>query len=187
MKTCIILFLLLFSASVSASTSGSSLTVSPVTGFPKGYIDKATLSAALKNPNKPCWEAAAAYHGVDPWLLYSIAFVESSHNPRARSRPNSNGSVDHGLMQINSIWFPTLEKYGIPRENLYNACISTFIGAWVLSNNYKRFGNSWKAIAAYNVGNPNSSERRHRIGLEYARRVYTAYYRFQRMRIQGKL
>lgn len=186
MKTYIALFFLLFSANVFATVSNNTLNVSPITGFPKGYIDKETLALALQNPNKPCWETAAMYHGVDPWLLYSIAYVESSHNPKARSKPNRNGTVDHGLMQINSIWLPTLDKHGIPRESLYNACASTFVGAWVLSNNYKRFGNSWKAIAAYNVGNPDSSERRYEIGLNYAKKVYRAYYKFQKMRIEGK-
>lgn len=124
--------------------------------------------------NRPCWDQAAAYHHVDPWLLYAIAKVESSHNPSAVNRANRNGTVDTGMMQINSIHWPTLRRYGIEPSALYNACASAYIGAWVLAQNQRRYGNSWKAIAAYNVGSV-EDPRRYQIGLRYARKVYAAY------------
>lgn len=126
------------------------------------------------NDEAPCWDQAGAYHGVDPWLLYAIAKKESSHNPAAINRSNRNGTVDVGLMQINSVHFPTLRRYGIPREALNNACASTFIGAWVLSNNFKRFGRNWQAVAAYNVGSLSTPGRR-KVGERYARDVFRIY------------
>lgn len=126
------------------------------------------------NQNQPCYDEAAAYHKVDPWLLYAIAKVESSHNPTAINRANRNGTYDRGLMQINSIHYGTLKKHGIDASALDNACASTYIGAWVLADKMRVYGNSWKAIASYNVGSVNN-EARYRVGLNYAKKVYKAY------------
>lgn len=125
--------------------------------------------------NRPCYDEAARYHGVDPWLLYAIARVESKHNPAAINRANRNGTYDAGLMQINSIHHAKLRRYGIdPTTALYNACASTYIGAWVLADAQRRYGNTWQAIAAYNVGSLNTEARR-KIGWNYANKVYEAY------------
>lgn len=125
--------------------------------------------------NRPCWDEAARYHGVDPWLLYSIAKVESEFNPRAVNRANKNGSVDTGLMQINSVHWDRLRRYGIePSSALHNACASTYIGAWVLADAQRRYGKTWKAVAAYNVGSL-SNEARTKIGWRYASKVYATY------------
>ncbi len=124
--------------------------------------------------NRPCWEAAGARHGIDPWLLYAVAYVESRYHPEAISPPNHDGSRDIGLMQINSTWLPTLRSYGVPRAALRNACASTYIGAWVLADNFRRYGYSWQAIAAYNVGSLDTPRRR-TIGYAYASKVYAAY------------
>lgn len=127
-----------------------------------------------QNGSQPCWEAAARYHGIDPWLLYAIGYTESRHNPNAINRANKNSTRDVGLMQINSSWLPTLRQYGISEANLYNACASTYIGAWIMAKNFKRYGYSWEAIAAYNVGSLNTPGRQ-KVGRAYAERVYANY------------
>lgn len=134
-----------------------------------------------ENGNTPCWDAAGAYHGIDPWLLYAIGHVESRHNPRAVNNSNKNGTRDMGMMQINSIWLPELRRHGIASETLFNACASTYIGAWILAKNIKRYGYTWEAIAAYNVGSLNTPARQ-RIGREYARKVYESYDKLARER-----
>jgi lysozyme-related protein Hpa2 len=101
--------------------------------------------------NQPCWDQAGAYHNVDPWLLYAIASVESHFNPVAYNR-NSNGTLDFGMMQVNSSHFPELKKYGIPFEILANRCGSAYVGAWILSRAFKQCGRNWSAIGAYNSG-----------------------------------
>lgn len=131
------------------------------------------------NDNQPCWDAAASYHGVDPWLLYAIAKVESDYNPAAVNRANRNGTVDTGLMQINSVHWPKLREHGIEPSALTNACASTFIGAWVLSDAQRRYGKTWKAIAAYNVGSLNTPGRT-KTGWKYANKVYAAYEKLAR-------
>ena len=117
-----------------------------------------------------CWTEAAAYHKVDPYLLYSIAYVESGFKPGIVGK-NRNGSVDMGLMQINSIWLPTLARYGIPQNALFDPCASIYIGAWILSKNIAKYGYTWRAIGAYNSANPT-------IGYRYAQKVYQAHARF---------
>jgi soluble lytic murein transglycosylase-like protein len=111
-----------------------------------------------------CWEEAGARYGVNPYLLYAIAKTESSLNPKAVNR-NKNGSYDIGLMQINSSWFPTLRRYGVDEQQLYEPCTSIHVGAWILAQNMQRMGNSWDAVGAYNSTKPD-------IRLNYARRVY---------------
>lgn len=116
-----------------------------------------------------CWDKAGAAYGVDPWLLFSIAKVESSFNGRAINA-NRNGTYDLGLMQINSFWLPTLRKFGIDTRQLFEPCTSVFVGAWIVSQNIRRFGYNQDGIGAYNSpGN---------IGIRrnYARKVYQAYY-----------
>lgn len=111
-----------------------------------------------------CWQQAATSYGVNPDLLYAIAKTESGLNPRAINR-NKDGSYDIGLMQINSRWFPLLEKYGVGREQLFDPCVSIQVGAWILAQNMRRLGNSWNAVGAYNSGNPV-------LRMKYAMRVY---------------
>lgn len=115
-----------------------------------------------------CWEKAARTYGLDPWLLMAVAKVESNFNPNAINKANRNKSVDVGLMQINSFWFPKLEKMGITKENLFNPCVSIFVGAWIMAQNIRQYGYNKRGIGAYNSMN-------REIQIRYANRVYKAY------------
>lgn len=97
-----------------------------------------------------CFEDAARYYGLDPALLRAISRTESGGNPRAINR-NKDGSYDIGHMQINSRWLTTLGKYGITVNTLYDPCISTYVGAWILAGNVSRLGYNWNAVGAYNA------------------------------------
>ena len=124
------------------------------------------IAAALtiSTSAQACWEEAANKYGINAYLLYAIAKTESNLNPRAINR-NKNGSFDIGLMQINSSWLPTLRKYGVTEPSLYDACTSIHVGAWILAQNIRRYGDTWEAVGAYNA---RSSELR----LRYAMKVY---------------
>lgn len=123
------------------------------------------IAIALTSDNAlACWEEAGNKYGINAQLLYAIAKTESGLNPQAFNR-NKNGSYDVGLMQINSIWLPTLRKHGIKEQQLYESCTSIQVGAWILAQNIQRMGNSWNAVGAYNSGDP---ARR----LRYALKVY---------------
>ena len=124
-----------------------------------------SLALAASSPAAAsCWNEAAERYHVHPHLLYAIAKTESGLKPHAINR-NKNGSYDVGLMQINSLWFPTLRKHGIEEKDLWDACTSIHVGAWILAQNIRRMGNSWEAVGAYNARNPE-------IRLRYAQKVY---------------
>jgi soluble lytic murein transglycosylase-like protein len=100
-----------------------------------------------------CFDAAAKYQRVSPTVLRAIAQVESQNNPHAINR-NRNGTVDLGVMQINSIHLRELNKYGIHRRDLMNSCKNIYTGAWLLRQKVDRYGNTWKAIGSYHSETP---------------------------------
>ena len=78
-----------------------------------------------------CFEAAGTYQGVSPLVLRAIAWVESHGNPNALHR-NTNGSLDIGELQINSIHLRELALYGIDENLLRDECVNIYVAAWQL-------------------------------------------------------
>lgn len=111
-----------------------------------------------------CFEEAAERYQLPPSLLKAISRVESGGNPSAINCNNKNGSCDYGHMQINSGWLPTLQRYGINQQALFNACTNTYVGSWILAQNVRRLGYGWKAVGAYNAASPHKR-------ILYARKV----------------
>jgi len=119
-----------------------------------------------------CFFDAGKRYGVDPYLLVAIASVESGFNPRAINR-NKNGSVDYGIMQINSHW---LKKYKIPTEWIWEPCYNIHFGAMVLKRCMDaKKGNVKLAIDCYNKGD------KARENSEYVLKVYKKHARVLRM------
>jgi soluble lytic murein transglycosylase-like protein len=112
-----------------------------------------------------CMLAAGQHYNVPPRLLQSIAHVESGYRTNAINT-NKNGTVDIGVMQINSMWLPELAKYGIERQHLFEPCTNIKVGAWILSQEVARYGYNWEAIGAYNAG-PYTAKNRHRKLTQY--------------------
>jgi len=110
-----------------------------------------------------CFLTAAHRYHLSPVLLYSIAWRESQLNPRALNR-NSDGTIDTGIMQVNSRWLPELATYGISEEMLLDPCTNIGVGAWVLASEFHRAGASWRAVGRYNSPDPAA-------GIKYAMRV----------------
>lgn len=94
-------------------------------------------------------------YGVSPRLLRAVAQVESSMRPEAVNGRHSaqTNSRDIGLMQINTRWLRInpIKSLGYTEAHLYDACTSVKLGAWVLANNFTRYGPSWEAVGAYNA------------------------------------
>ena len=106
-----------------------------------------------------CLDDAATYHNVYPALARAIAMHESRMNPRAISPPNSNGSYDIGLMQINSSWLPMLARYGISHDALLDGCVNAYVGTWILQQNISQYGYNWEAVGAYNASTPSKRQK----------------------------
>lgn len=124
-----------------------------------------------------CWDNAAHYYHVDPWLLFAIAKVESGMNPYAVGM-NHDGTRDVGLMQINSSHFSELEQQGIDEYRLMaEPCTSIMVGASILSGMIKVYGYNWEAVGAYNAGlkRENYPQR-----MFYARKVWKQYQQIKR-------
>lgn len=124
-----------------------------------------------------CWNKAAHYYHVDPYLLFAIASVESGMNPNAVG-VNHDGTRDVGLMQINSTHFSELERQGINEYRLMaEPCTSIMVGASILSDMIKVYGNNWEAVGAYNAGlkKENYPQR-----MVYARKVWVKYQQVKR-------
>ena len=117
---------------------------------------------------KTCWDGAGEYYGIDPWLLRAIAKVESGFNPNAIGK-NKNGTIDIGMMQINDkVWLPVLARNGISKKMLHDPCVSVYVGAWILKQNFQQYGYTPFAIGAYNSRTP-------AINKVYREKVYAAY------------
>jgi soluble lytic murein transglycosylase-like protein len=123
----------------------------------KAYLNKWALAMAMHAVSTPadaaCFELAASKHGVSAQLLCAIAWVESSGRASAlnESHVQRTGSVDIGLMQINSSHLPALARFSIGKKELTDGCISAHVGAWLLSDLFKRHGQGWEAVGAYNA------------------------------------
>lgn len=100
-----------------------------------------------------CFDDAARYQTVNPWVLRAIAERESHFNPNAIHR-NSNNTEDVGLAGINSVHLPELAKYGIGRQDLLDACKAAYVAAWRLGKMVAKYGNTWDAVGAYHSETP---------------------------------
>lgn len=125
-----------------------------------------------------CWDEAGRGHDIDPLLLKAIAWKESRGWTGAMGPRLNDGNRALGLMQINTIHLPSLARFGIGRAQLFDACTSQKVGAWVLASCIQRFGATWKAVGCYYAG-PASTN--HQAQVAYVRDVQRFYegYRWQ--------
>ena len=133
----------------------------------RAWLLSLPLLAVIPIPGKAaCFEEAASRYQVPSVLLKAISRVESAGNPSALNR-NKDGSFDIGHMQINSRWLSKLSHFGISRDQLWDPCTNTLVGAWILAQNVRRIGYSWSAVGAYNAASPVMRDR-------YARKISDA-------------
>lgn len=97
-----------------------------------------------------CFQEAGQRYAVSPWLLWAIAKAESNLEPSALHH-NSNGTIDVGLMQINSIW---ADQLGKTWNHLGDPCTNVMAGAWILSQCIQDYGYTWKAVGCYHSRTP---------------------------------
>lgn len=105
----------------------------------------------------PCVDDYARIYDVPRVIIEAVAEQEGGRPGIVRK--NSNGTVDVGVMQINSAWFEPgnpvdLPSRGITLERVRdNACLNIAIGTWILHQYHVRMKRDWgKTLAAYNAG-----------------------------------
>ena len=120
-----------------------------------------------------CVEKAAEHYKLDPALLYSVIIVE--HGKNGVAIQNDNGTLDLGVMQINTVWLPELHKrYGISaRELAQRPCLNVEAGAYILSRQLRETGSVWKGVGYYH-------SRTYRLSKRYAMKVRHIYYAIKR-------
>lgn len=142
-----------------------------------GFILLLTMSCSSQ---ADCWVLAGQRYQIEPELLQAIAIVESGLNQYALNK-NNNGTVDIGLMQINSSHFPLLKQYNITDVKLRDdPCQNVIVGAWLLADNFRRQGYNWDAVGMYNVGN-GRSERHTKLRNIYIRKIAKQYRQLKRV------
>lgn len=109
----------------------------------------------VSKSNAFCFNEAGQEYGVSPELLWNIAKHESKLNPAAinwnRNKDGQIKSYDFGLMQINSRW---KKELGPVWDQLRDPCTNVRVGAWILSQCVKDYGNTWRAVGCYNSRTP---------------------------------
>lgn len=135
-----------------------------------GHLTQNDLDNGYRLVN--CWDEAGKKYNLDPWLIFAYAQTESSLNPSAVNKNKS--SIDRGIMQINSYWLPTLKKYNITTEHLFDSCVSIFIGSWIIRQNINQYGYNYNGLVAYNVGNPHDPNKK-AVGQKYYQKLVKNY------------
>jgi soluble lytic murein transglycosylase-like protein len=128
-----------------------------------GLVAAMLFFAAAGSAHAECFADAANYQHVNPDILRAIAWQESHFRSDAMHR-NANGSIDYGMMQINSIHLHRLSQYGISSRQLLDPCASVYIAAWHLRQKMIKYGNTWEAVGSYHSETPAERD-------DYARKI----------------
>lgn len=96
-----------------------------------------------------CVDYYSKKSGIAKWIYYTIMSVESGFNPRAINY-NKNGTVDVGIMQINSA---TARYYGYEPYRLFDVCTNIKVATLKLSDCISRYGYTYEAIGCYHSNN----------------------------------
>ena len=106
-----------------------------------------------------CFDEAGRTYGIDPRTLRVIAKHESGLNPGVISK-NTNGSMDIGLMGINTVHFASgeaFQKMGLTPQMMLDPCTNVQAGAYLLKRKMLKYGPSWDAIGAYHSETPDKA------------------------------
>jgi hypothetical protein len=116
-----------------------------------------------------CLRTAAMHYRIAPELLRAIRTVEGGRIGAVHR--NSNGTVDYGPFQVNSIWLTTLAPYGYTAERLTSdPCANVYAAAYILRRALDHAPNFWLGVGHYHSHSFTLARR-------YAWRVYRVYRR----------
>ena len=109
-----------------------------------------------------CYKEAGREYNINPLLLYAISKTESDLNPSAVNT-NSDGTIDIGLMQINSSWIKAINLN--PDLLLSDPCYNVKTGADILKKCIDMHGYTWEAVGCYNAVSRNKR-------VKYSRKIF---------------
>lgn len=108
---------------------------------------------------RDCIEAAAHVYGVPPAILVVLLRVEGGS--LGGVSPNTNGTVDIGPMQVNSIWVGQVAAHWNTSERRAaaalrdNFCANVEAGTWILRQGLDEAGgNFWEGVGYYHSHDP---------------------------------
>lgn len=110
-----------------------------------------------------CFAIAAERQSLRTELLYSIYDVERGRP--GLEQPNTNGTFDLGLMQINTIWLGELSaQFSLSPKVLRialrdDACFNIEVAAWILKGRLVDADNFWEGVGAYHSRTPELRDR----------------------------
>ena len=136
-----------------------------------------TLCVCVDAASASCWEDVGGRYGIDPLLLKAIAWKESRGHTAAIGPQLAKGHRALGALQINTIHLPKLARFGIQEADLFDACTSQEVGAWVLANCIQQFGATWKSVGCYYTGPKSSNVAAQRAYVHDVQRYYQGYQR----------
>jgi soluble lytic murein transglycosylase-like protein len=94
----------------------------------------------------------AEEHGIDPAIIFAMAFRESTYNPKCIG----DGGNSYGLLQVQPKWHKKrMEKLGC--TDLLDPYQNVIVGIDHLCELLSRYGNIAKALTAYNKGSYNGT------------------------------
>lgn len=106
-----------------------------------------------------CIIEAAQCFQINPLVIKAIIWQESK-NQQKTIHQNKNGTIDVGIMQINTIHFKALKTLGINEALLReNSCANVFSGTWLLKQHIDRYGYTWEGVGTYHSKTPTHHDR----------------------------
>ena|SRR5579862_1286874 len=111
------------------------------------------MPVMINDVSVDCINRAAILYHIPVPIILSVMKQEGGKNGQAIR--NKNGTIDYGVLQINSIWLPKIAAYGYTRDDIqYNACTNLLVGVWILSQGIAQGKNIWSGIGEYHSHTP---------------------------------
>ncbi|MEZ9709270.1 lytic transglycosylase domain-containing protein [Vibrio breoganii] len=102
-----------------------------------------------------CVNRAARHFQIHPYVIKAIIKVEGGK--RGTMSRNSNKTYDMGLMQINTIHLPDIQKQypNLQWQRIaFSECTNIAIGTWILSQRIAEAKSLWDGVGHYHSKTP---------------------------------
>lgn len=112
------------------------------------------VSAPMETVNQ-CVGFVSDYFNVPDIAIRAIMAVENGK--MCTMSKNSNGSYDMGIMQINTIHYPSIiaEYPSLSVKDIAcKPCLNITLGAWILSKRIKETDDLWRGVGNYHSRTP---------------------------------